>query len=45
MEIRNLYQSFELDFIEVKDYEVQKHKNTFFEMVFAVYGYSAMQAI
>ncbi len=38
MEIRNLYQPFELDLVEVTEYETQKHKNTFFEMVFVLDG-------
>lgn len=38
MEIRNLYQQFELDFIEVDEYQTQKYKNTFFEMVFVLEG-------
>ncbi|TZF83563.1 helix-turn-helix transcriptional regulator [Pedobacter sp. BS3] len=38
MEIRNLYQPFELDLVEVTEYEAQKHKNTFFEMVFVLDG-------
>lgn len=38
MEIRNIYQAFELDLVEVTAYESQKHKNTFFEMVFVLEG-------
>lgn len=38
MEIRNLYQPFELDLIEVEEYESCEHKNTFFEMVFVLEG-------
>lgn len=38
MEIRNLHQPFELDFLEVKEYEARKHRNTFFEMVFVLEG-------
>lgn len=38
MEIRNLFQPFELEFIEVNEYEAQKYKNTFFEMVFVLEG-------
>lgn len=38
MEIRNLHQPFELDLVEVTDYESQQHKNTFFEMVFVLNG-------
>lgn len=44
MEIRNLYQPFELDLIEVSAYEPQRHKNTFFEMVFVLDG-KGMQII
>lgn len=38
MEIRNLYEPFELGFIETNEYEVREHKNTFFEMVFVLEG-------
>ncbi|WP_374362281.1 AraC family transcriptional regulator [Cloacibacterium sp.] len=38
MEIRNLYQPFELSFIETNEYEAIEHKNTFFEMVFVLEG-------
>jgi len=38
MEIRNLYQPFEMDFVELNEYEASKHKNTFFEMVFVLEG-------
>ena len=38
MEIRNLYQPFELDFIEIDEYEAREHKNTFFEMIFVLEG-------
>ncbi|MFT3920060.1 AraC family transcriptional regulator [Cloacibacterium sp.] len=38
MEIRNLFQPFELDLVEVTEYESNKHKNTFFEMVFVLDG-------
>jgi len=38
MEIRNLHQPFQLDFIEAEEYEVREHKNTFFEMVFVLEG-------
>lgn len=44
MEIRNLYQPFELDFVEVEEYTVRHHKNTFFEMVFVLEG-SGVQII
>lgn len=38
MEIRNLHQPFELEFMEISEYEARKHKNTFFEMVFVLEG-------
>ncbi|PSK93332.1 AraC family transcriptional regulator [Taibaiella chishuiensis] len=38
MEIRNLYQPFELALLETNDYKAQRHKNTFFEMVFVLDG-------
>lgn len=38
MEIRNLYQPFELQFLEVLEYEAKERKNTFFEMVFVLEG-------
>lgn len=38
MEIRNLYHPFELQFLEVSEYEVKERKNTFFEMVFVLEG-------
>lgn len=38
MQIRNLYQPFELEFLEVAEYKAQTHKNTFFEMVFVLDG-------
>jgi len=38
MEIRNLYEPFELDFLETNEYEAREHKNTFFEMVFVLEG-------
>lgn len=44
MEIRNLHQPFELDLVEMKEYESREHKNTFFEMVFVLDG-EGMQII
>ncbi len=38
MEIRNLYQPFDFDLIEISEYIPQEHKNTFFEMVFVLEG-------
>jgi len=38
MEIRNLYSPFELQFLEVSEYEAKERKNTFFEMVFVLEG-------
>jgi AraC-like DNA-binding protein len=38
MEIRNLYQPFELEYLEVEEYRAKEHKNTFFEMVFVLEG-------
>lgn len=38
MEIRNLYQPFELEFLESKEYAAKEHRNTFFEMVFILEG-------
>ena len=38
MEIRNLYQPFELEYLEVEEYSAKEHKNTFFEMVFVLEG-------
>lgn len=38
MEIRYLFQPFELDLVEITEYEAKKHKNTFFEMVFVLDG-------
>ena len=38
MEIRNLHQPFELDLMEIKEYEAREHRNTFFEMVFVLEG-------
>ncbi len=38
MEIRNLYHPFELQFLEVLEYEAKERKNTFFEMVFVLEG-------
>ncbi|OXG02272.1 AraC family transcriptional regulator [Flavobacterium araucananum] len=38
MEIRNLYHPFELQFLEVLEYEPKERKNTFFEMVFILEG-------
>ncbi|MBS7254709.1 helix-turn-helix domain-containing protein [Flavobacterium branchiicola] len=38
MEIRNLYHPFELQFLEVSEYEAKERKNTFFEMVFVLEG-------
>ena len=38
MEIRNLHQPFELDLLEIQEYEIREHKNTFFEMVFVLEG-------
>ncbi|KRB57984.1 AraC family transcriptional regulator [Flavobacterium sp. Root186] len=38
MEIRNLYHPFELQFLEVLEYEAKESKNTFFEMVFVLEG-------
>ena len=38
MEIRNLYRPFELQFLEVSEYEAKERKNTFFEMVFVLEG-------
>lgn len=38
MEIKNLYQPFELQFLEVSEYEAKERKNTFFEMVFVLKG-------
>ncbi len=38
MEIRNLYQPFEVEYLEVKEYKAKEHKNTFFEMVFVLEG-------
>jgi len=38
MEIKNLYEPFEIDFLEIDDYIAQEHRNTFFEMVFVMEG-------
>lgn len=38
MEIRNLHRPFELQFLEVLEYEPKERKNTFFEMVFVLEG-------
>lgn len=38
MEIRNLYHPFELQFLEVLEYEAKERKNTFFEMVYVLEG-------
>ncbi len=38
MQIRNLYQPFELELLETNAYQAQRHKNTFFEMVFVLDG-------
>lgn len=38
MEIRNLYQPFELELLETTEYEASEHKNTFIEMVFVLEG-------
>ncbi|NWJ49520.1 MAG: helix-turn-helix transcriptional regulator [Bacteroidetes bacterium] len=38
MKIRNLYQPFEVDLLEIKEYVAKEHKNTFFEMVFVLEG-------
>jgi len=38
MEIRNLYQPFELELLKIDNYESREHKNTFFEMVFVLEG-------
>ena len=44
MEIRNLYQPFELEYLEVEEYKAREHKNTFFEIVFVLEG-SGIQSI
>ena len=44
MEIKNLYEPFEIEFLQVKDYSVNEHKHTFFEMVFILAG-TGMQNI
>jgi len=44
MEIRNLYQPFELEYLEVEEYRAREHKNTFFEIVFVLEG-SGIQSI
>lgn len=38
MEIKNLYQPFELEYLELTSYSAREHKNTFFEMVFILDG-------
>jgi AraC-like DNA-binding protein len=38
MEIKNLYQPYELEFMETKEYVAREHKKTFFEMVFILEG-------
>lgn len=38
MKIRNLYQPFEVDLLEIEEYVAKEHKNTFFEMVFVLEG-------
>jgi YesN/AraC family two-component response regulator len=38
MEIRNLYQPFELELLETNQYHARAHRNTFFEMVFVLEG-------
>jgi len=38
MEIKNIYQPFEIEYLQVKDYSVKEHKHTFFEMVFILEG-------
>ncbi|WP_281636788.1 AraC family transcriptional regulator [Flavobacterium marginilacus] len=38
MEIRNLYQPFELELLKIDNYENREHRNTFFEMVFVLEG-------
>lgn len=38
MEIKNLYQPYEIDFLEVNEYVAKEHKNSFFEMVFILEG-------
>lgn len=38
MNIRNLHQSYELEFLEATAYTAQEHRKTFFEMVFILEG-------
>src|SRR6478735_2254161 len=38
MKTRNLYLPFETGIFETDEYEVQKHKNTYFEMLFVLKG-------
>lgn len=38
MEIKNLYQPFEIEFLETASYTAKEHKNTFFELVFILDG-------
>jgi len=38
MEIKNLYQPYEIEYLQVKNYSVKEHKHTFFEMVFILEG-------
>ncbi|RAJ00429.1 AraC-like protein [Chitinophaga skermanii] len=38
MEIRNIYQPFELELLKVDEYVAKSHKNTFFEMIFVLEG-------
>ncbi|WP_026994552.1 helix-turn-helix domain-containing protein [Flectobacillus major] len=38
MEIKNLYAPFEMELLEVSNYQAKQHTNTFFEMVFVLNG-------
>lgn len=38
MEIKNLHQPFEVEYLELTSYSAKAHKNTFFEMVFILEG-------
>jgi AraC-like DNA-binding protein len=38
MQIKNLHQPFEIEFLEAEEYSAKEHSNTFFEMVFVLEG-------
>lgn len=38
MNVQNLYSPYDLELLEIHNYEAKPHKNTFFEMVFVLDG-------